>query len=81
MINVEIFSKNDRLTRCHPYERCFYECITKHCKNYHHIYNIDKRTMLPESRLMSYAEFEFLSNKGLGHIATWNQNMLERIDQ
>lgn len=80
LINVSIFSKEDRITRCHPYERCFWECPLQNCGSWWHLYNITKGQPLPDGVILDKNTFLIMYKRGIHKLANFYENIKERIE-
>lgn len=75
-----MFSKEDIITKCHPFERCFFLCPNyNNCIECWHLYNITKQQPLPDGKIIDFQTFCMLNKKGLGYIADFIENIKERI--
>lgn len=82
LIDVSIFSKEDIITRCHPYKRCFYLCPLTDCgKDWWHFYNITKNSPIPDGKIIGKEYFIILQDKGLTKLAKFRENMIGRCDR
>ena len=83
LIDVSIFSKDDRITRCHPIEKCFFLCPfynRRECGEFWHLYNITKERPLPASKIMDFKTFMMLRRRKLDWLGSYYKNMKGRIE-
>lgn len=84
LIDVSIFSKDDRITRCHPIEKCFFLCPlygSGECGECWHLYNITKERSLPDCKIMDFKTFMILRRRKLDWLGFYYRNMEGRIER